>query len=215
MAKDLKQENARSVFLIMLISLLFFAFIQFGIPSLPDLFDALVTGSFDALVTGGGGLILSVLLMLLVSLLPSDIKHKLVFTRFRNELPACRVDKLCRKDPRIEYDMVSQRWPEVFSDGIDGATRNSRWYQQIYKPVKDSQEVLQVHRNFLLYRDAFSGLLLILLMTIGWSLLGNPKLIGEINPLVFAMQGLLTILSSIAARVTGSRLVINAVVVAV
>lgn len=207
MARDLKQENTKSIFLIMLASLLFSAFIQFGFFFLP--------GMIDTLAVGGSGLVLSALLVLLANLLPHNTKHKLVFTRYRDELPACRVDQLCRKDPRIEYDIVSQRWPEVFNEDIDGNTRNSLWYQQIYKPVKDFQEVSQAHRNFLLYRDTFSGLFLILLITIGWSFLSSPKLIGEIKPAVFLVQGLLTILSLIAARVAGKRLVINAVVAAV
>lgn len=206
MTGDLKQENTRSVFLIMTASLVFSAFFQFESSSLPGLVDILVVGS--------GSLILSVLLMLLANLLPQNIKHKLVFTRYKNELPGCRVNRLCQKDSRIEYDMVSQRWPEVFAEGLDGATRNSRWYQQIYKRVQDSQEVLQAHRSFLLYRDAFSGLFIILLVTIGWALLGGSEFIGEIKPVVFFVQGILTILSLIAARIAGNRFVINAVAAA-
>ena len=206
MAGDLKQENTRSVFLIMAATLVISASFQFESSSLSGLVDILVVGS--------GSLILSVLLVLLANLLPQSIKHKLVFTRYKNELPACRVDQLCQKDSRIEYDMVSQRWPEVFTKDIDGATRNSRWYQQIFKRVKDSQEVLQAHRSFLLYRDAFSGLFLILLITTGWALLGSSEFIGEIKPVVFFVQGILTILSLVAARIAGNRFVINAVAAA-
>ena len=206
MARDLKQENNRGIFLIMSASLVLSAFLQFEFSSLSGLADVFLVGS--------GGLILSALFVLLANLLPQNIKHKLIFTRYKNELPGCRADQLCKKDSRIEYDIVSQRWPEVFTEGIDGSTRNSRWYQQIYKHVKDSQEVSQAHRNFLLYRDAFSGLFLILLTTISYSFLGASKFVVEIKPVVFLAQGLLTILSLIAARVAGNRLVINAVVAA-
>ena len=157
---------------------------------------------------------LSAVLLMITNILPQSVKHKFVFTRLKNELPACRVDQLCKKDSRIEYDLLKKRWPEVFSDEIDGDTRNSRWYQQIYKPVKDTREVLQAHRTFLLYRDTFSGLTLIFLATITWSLIGDPKIIGGIKPVVFLIQGLLIILSLIAARVSGNRFVVNAVAAA-
>lgn len=206
MVGDLKQENTRSIFLMMAASLVISAFLQLESSSLSGLIDVLVVGS--------GGLVLSVILVLLANLLPQSIKHKLVFTRYKNELPGCRVDQLCQKDSRIEYDVVSQRWPEVFAEDIDKATRNSRWYQQIYKRVKGSQEVLQAHRSFLLYRDACSGLLLILLITIGWALLGSSEFIGEIKPVVFLIQAALTILSLVAARIAGNRFVINAVAAA-
>ena len=74
--------------------------------------------------------------------------------------------------------------------------------------------MLQAHRSFLLYRDACSGLLLILLITIGWALLGSSEFIGEIKPVVFLIQAALTILSLVAARIAGNRFVINAVAAA-
>ncbi len=206
MESDLKKENNRNIFFIMAASLVLSAFFQFKSTSLPSLIEAAVIGS--------GSLMFSAVLVMLANILPQSIKHKMVFTRLKNELPACRVDNLCRKDSRVEYDLVKNRWPEVFSEDIDGATRNSRWYQQIYKSVKDTREVLQAHRAFLLYRDTFSGLALIFLATIVWLLIGNSKIIGEINPIVFCIQGALTILSLIAARIAGNRFVVNAVAAA-
>jgi hypothetical protein len=203
METDLKKENSKSIFLIMAASLVLSAFFQFDSTS--------VSGLIELLVIGSGSLMFSVVLVMLANVLPQNIKHKLIFTRLKNELPACRVDQLCRKDSRVEYEVVEKRWPEVFLEEIDGATRNSRWYKQIYKPVKDMHEVLQAHRSFLLYRDAFTGVFLILLTTLIWSLLGDPKFIGEIRQVVFFMQGVLVVLSLIAARIAGNRFVVNAV----
>jgi len=207
MDNDLKKENNRNIFLIMAASLVVSVFIQSG--------AALITSLVDAIVAGSGGLLLSSVLLMLVNIIPQNIKHKLVFTRFKNEMPACRVHELCRKDPRVEYDVLVQRWPDVFSDSIDDNVRNSRWYQQIYKPVKDTKSVLQVHRTFLLYRDAFSGLALIFLATVVWSQIGNPQYIGEIKPVTLLVQGGLVGMSLIAARFAGNRFVVNAVAVAV
>lgn len=204
---DLKKENSRNVFLIMAASLSASAFFQFDFKILSNFTDALIAGSLS--------LMLSVVLVMLTNIIPQAVKHKIIFTRLKHELPACRIDKLCKKDYRIEFEKVKSRWPDVFAEEIDGSIRNSRWYQQIYKTVKETPEVLQGHRSFLLYRDAFAGLLLIFLITLLWSLFNNLAEIGHINQMVFLVQGLLVFLSLIAARISGNRLVVNAVVAAV
>ncbi len=206
MEVDLKKENNRNLFLIMAASLVLSIFFQFDLKSLSSLNDYLIAGS--------GSLMLSVVLVMLANILPQNLKHKFVFTRMVDELPACRIDRLCKKEPRLEYELIKERWPDVFSSDIDSATRNSRWYQQIYKSVKDTKEVLQAHRSFLLYRDAFSGLALIFLVTVVWSLIGNSEIIGVIKPIVLLTQGMFMSVALIAARISGNRFVVNAVVAA-
>jgi hypothetical protein len=200
---DLKKENSRSIYCIMVASLVASAFFQLGGPSASNLVELAIAGS--------GSLVVSAVLVMIANLLPQSIKHKLVFTRFKNELPGGRVDRLCKNDPRLEYGLVENRWPEVFADDIDSATRNSRWYQQIYKPVKDVAEVLQAHRSFLLYRDTFTGLLLVLVATVIWSLIGESSFLGQVKSSVFMVQGALVIASLVAARIAGNRFVVNAV----
>ena len=227
MENDLKKENSRNIFFIMAASLVLSVFIQFDSKLLPSLIELAVVGSGSLMLSAilvmlanilpqsvKHKLMLSAILVMLANILPQSVKHKLIFTRMENELPACRIDRLCKKDSRVNYEAVKKQWPDVFSENIDGVTRNSLWYQQIYKPVKDAREVLQAHRSFLLYRDTFSGLTLIFLATIAWSLMGNSKIIGEINPMVFCIQGTLMILSLIAARISGNRFVVNAVAAA-
>lgn len=205
MENDLKKENTRNIFFIMAASLVLSAFIQF---------DAKLSSLIDLAVAGSGSLMLSAVLVMLANILPQSVKHKIVFTRLKNELPGCRIDRLCKKDSRINYEAVKKHWPDVFSENSDGVTRNSLWYQQIYKPVKNTREVLQAHRSFLLYRDTFSGLMLIFLATIAWSLIGISEIVGEIKPMVFFIQGALMTLSLIAARISGNRFVVNAVAAA-
>ncbi len=203
---DLKKENSKNIFFIMAASLVFSAFFQLGSSSMTNL--------MNLLIIGGGSVMFSAVSLMITNILPQSIKHKLVFTRLKNELPACKIDKLCQKDSRVEYSSVKARWPEVFADDITPDARNSRWYQQIYRPVKDTKEVLQAHRTFLLYRDSFSGLLLIFLATVFWSFAADSKIIGEISPAVFLIQGALVFFSFLAARVSGNRFVVNAVAAA-
>lgn len=206
MDQDLKRENNRNIFLIIAASLACSALIQIGVAS--------ITRFVDLAVVGGGGLLLSVVLVMLANLLPHDVKHKLVFLRIKNEMPACRVHVLCRNDPRIEYEALESRWPDIFGKDIDEAARNSRWYQQIYKSVRDKNEVRQAHRNFLLYRDTFSGLLIILLGVIVCFFVGDLPFIGQLKPSVIYVLAVFLILALAAANVAGKRLVVNAVVAA-
>jgi hypothetical protein len=203
---DLKKENSKTIFLLMAASLVCSAFIQMGTVSLTSLINLVVIGS--------GSVMFSAVSLMITNIIPQGIKHKLLFTRLKNELPACRIDTLCQGESRIEFSSVKSKWPDVFADDITPNTRNSRWYQQIYKPVKDAKEVLQAHRSFLLYRDTFSGLLLILLATAIWSITADSKILGEIKPLVFGIQGFFMLLAFLAARVSGNRFVVNAVAAA-
>lgn len=203
---DLKKENNRNIFLLMAASIVCSALIQLGIASMTSL--------INLLVIGGGSVMYSAVALMITNILPQGVKHKLVFTRLKNELPGCRIDLLCQEDSRVEFSAVKNKWPEVFTDDITPNTRNSRWYQQIYKPVKDTKEVLQAHRTFLLYRDTFSGLILIFLSTAIWAIFADSKILGEINPAVFLAQGLFVFLSFLAARVSGNRFVVNAVAAA-
>lgn len=206
MQQDIKKENAKSVFFIMAASLACSAVIQMDVSSNMPLVDYAVVGS--------GGVLLSAVLVMLSNLLPADVKQKLVFMRLKNELPASRVHFLCKKDPRIEYGVVESRWPEVFDIEIDEATRNTRWYHQIYKTVKDTEEVKQSHRSFLLYRDAFAGLLIIFLVTVASTFAGAIPLIGQVKPSVILIQGVFVLTALAAANVAGKRFVINAVAAA-
>ena len=206
MEQDLKKENNTNLFLILAASLLCSALIQIDISSVIRI------GELAAL--GSSGLMLSAVLVMLTNLLPHDVKHKFVFLRYKNEMPACRVHKLCIKEPRIEYEDLRSRWPDIFDDGIDEQTRNSRWYQKIYKNVKDFPEVRQGHRNFLLYRDAFSGLLIITLAALLVFFAGELPVIGQLKPSVIYVQIIFCATALIAANTAGKRLVVNSVVVA-
>ncbi len=166
-------------------------------------------------MSGAVSLILSAVLLMLTNLLGHNIKHKLVFTRISNEMPGSRCHTLCKKDPRIDMGVVDTRWPDVFSEETSDSDRNSRWYRHIYKGVKDAPEVLQAHRNFLLYRDVFSGLIGVGLVVLGWSLWGPEDLFGAIKTSVYVVLGVFALVSMIAARSAGNRFVVNAVAVAI
>lgn len=206
MGTDLKAENNKSIFLILTASVLLSAGFQLGFTKLP--------GWSEAVIAGTASTLLSAVLVMFCNLLSHDIKHKLIFTRVVNEMPASRIHRLSQKDPRIDTEQAKTRWPEVFDDNISPDLRNSRWYQQIYKSVKDNPEVRQAHRNFLLYRDVFSGMVVLLVLATAWHWLGDPGLVGPLVPAVFYTLSGFTLIALFAARFAGNRFVINAVAAA-
>lgn len=207
MTTDLKKGNQPTIFSILAATLLLCAGFQFGFDKLPELKEMALAGTASALF--------SAVLIMLTNILPANIKHKLVFTRFVNEMPAGRCHSLCARDSRIDVDIAKERWPSTFNPLITQADRNGLWYREIYKPVKDSNEVMQSHRSFLLYRDLFSGLIIILISAVCWKFWGDPKQLGVLNNEVFIILSLFTFTSLIAARNSGNRLVTNAVAKAI
>lgn len=168
----------------------------------------------EAIMTGTAGVVLAAVLVLCTNLIGHDIKHKLVYTRYVNEMPGSRADRLCRKDPRIDYGQACSKWPGVFGEAVNDSDRNARWYSDIYKSVRDVDEVRQSHRNFLLYRDAFSGLLMLIIFTGLWDCFAPTELIGPINPAIYLVLSISAFLSLIVARNAGHRMVVNAVAIA-
>lgn len=206
MSTDLKKENNKSIFSILIAVILVCTGFQLGFNKLPDLAETLVAGTASTLF--------SAILVMLTNLLSHNIKHKMIFTRFVDEMPASRVNKLCFNDSRVDFRAAQKRWPEIFDPLTSSSERNSLWYRHIYKPVKDTNEVRQAHRSFLLYRDVFSGLVIIFFSTWIWQLLGHSELIGEIVPEVFITLGVSNLLVFVAARNAGNRFVVNAVATA-
>lgn len=206
MSIDLKKENNMPIFYILSFILLLAGGFQLGFDKWPELSEAVIAGTVSV--------VLSAVLLMLTNLLPHNIKHKLVFLRFVNELPACRCHKLSKKDARIDDLLASKKWPEIFDPITAHSRRNSLWYNEIYHPVKDTVEVQQAHRNFLLYRDVFSGLVALSLIALVWRFVGDPSLIGELQNSVFVVFGIGLGFSLIAANNNGKRFVTNAISVA-
>lgn len=206
MSTDLKKDNNPKIAALLTVVILVCAGFQYGFSFLFEFQKTVIS-----LV---GSAACSAVLVLITNLLPHNIKHKLVFTRFKNEMPGGRVDKLCRQDARILYSDVETKWPDVFAVEISENERNSRWYRDVYKPVKDKLEVQQAHRNFLLYRDVLSGLISLIIGVGLWNVFGNQAIIGPIVPAVYYVLACSSLLTLIAARNAGHRFVLNAVAIA-
>ena len=144
--------------------------------------------------------------------LPNSIKHALVYWRFRNVLSGHRCRKVCTKDPRLRLSDLKRKWPAMFDREMAPREQNAYWYSEIYQPVKCHPEVSQAHQSFLLYRDAASGLLILL---VSLSLWRAAEYMSQVAPTLSAWAistlGLVVLLLCLAARQSGDRTVTNAV----
>ncbi len=200
--KNLKDSNKANLAGILVGTIVVIALIQVGLKEVNDAYSALKD---LGLVAG-----LTIITNILTSLLPADFKHKLVFLRLSNALPGHRSKSLCLADPRLDDDALSEKWPELFTSDMPPSEQNSFWYGNIYSPVKDTNEVKQAHKSFLLYRDALSGLFLLLLSIFAWQLIAPDLPIDEPSPWIYLFLLFTSFLVMFSAQNTGKRMVVNA-----
>ena len=207
MEKDLKSQNIIPLTGIYAGVFVLLASVHWGAEKAFEVSNQLFqNGLVGMVITAFGGV--------LSNFLPNAAKYGLLYFRLRHQLPGHRCKHICKKDPRISFERLEQRWPELFAEEMDPSSQNSFWYSEIYWPVRNSPEVLQAHKSFLLYREAASGLFVLLIALLLSSVLASrfpsPSLGGWSFLLLVAM---LLILCQ-AARQSGQRMVTNAVTVA-
>lgn len=204
---SLKDSNNIKLFGVVSAALLICSWFQFGILSKHELTDYLLFGTVSTL--------LSAVVVMITHVMPSMLKHKIIFTRLTNELPASRLNVIYTKDPRVLFSEVQGKWPEVFSNETEPHTRNGLWYKHIYKPVKDRPEVTQAHQNFLLYRDICSSLVIITVLIVSYDVYSYWRALVDELPVVrnvYWVLGVFILFSLMSARNNGERFVLTTVV---
>lgn len=84
-------------------------------------------------------------MVILNGVLSSDFKHKLVFMKMNNPLPASRLQKTLKNDQRVSIDQVSEKFGPIPDDSKQ---QNVYWYQKIYKPNQDSKNTRYSQKVF-------------------------------------------------------------------
>jgi hypothetical protein len=143
-----------------------------------------------------------VIVLLLTSILPSEIKAILVFWRWHDVLPSHRAYSLhALRDSRIDMEALTKNVGE-----LPTAPRNqsSHWYK-LYKAVETDVIVSTAHRHFLLFRDLASMSLLLALVA-PLALWFVSRQLAVPAGALFAVQ---YAASAIAARHNGTRMVTN------
>lgn len=101
-------------------------------------------------------------MVILNGVLSSDFKHKLVFMKMNNPLPASRLQKTLKNDQRVSIDQVSEKFGPIPDDSKQ---QNVYWYQKIYKPNQDSKNT-RYSQKFLMTRDMTAICIIILFFSI-------------------------------------------------
>lgn len=149
----------------------------------------------------------------LSNILPNELKHPLVYFRFKNVLSGHRCRRICMRDPRLFSADLERKWPMLFLRDMRESEQNSYWYSEIYRTVRKEPEVVQAHRSFLLFRDAAAGLFVLLLGLLLWQ--GASEVMALRSLSIWSMVVLTGVVLCLcqAARQSGDRMVANAVAV--
>lgn len=107
------------------------------------------------------GIHLSILILCFI--IPVDIKNVIIFWRFKNSLPGCRVfTELICKDHRIDIKDLENKYGKLPTEPRE---QNTLWYK-IYKEKQDEKIILSSHGKWLLFREcAIIALIFVLLLS--------------------------------------------------
>ena len=160
-----------------------------------------------ARVTAKNGAIaaaIPILAIVLSNILSDPAKARLVFWRWHNPLPGCRVfSELISTDPRIDVPRLKQkvgRFPR------EPQSQNALWYD-LYRNHLADEKVVVAHRIYLLTRDiACISAILVPLLPFSLALYSSSSIV----PLRYAgILGLQYILIASSARNYGKRFVLT------
>lgn len=166
---SLKEQNKKSLVLLLLISLLplYVSMLYLHGPELKLLFKKDILEFSRLLVFIGLPplLVLSAVLILIVDSVSNKWKERMAHFRWADPLPACRVDKLISSDSRIDTARVPLEVKELLDDSLSPSDRNKAWYKNIYLKVRDLPAVENTHKDYLLYREAVTGSVILFVLT--------------------------------------------------
>jgi hypothetical protein len=145
-----------------------------------------------------------VFVLLVVNVLPADVKAMLVYWKPLGVLPGSEAfTKYGPRDPRIDWAALKKNVGNLPSLPTE---QNAKWFK-LYKQVLDEVEVVEAHKMSLMYRDMAVLSLVSLVCVPAILFLSNAATSTQwIAFSVFVGQYLLT---AISARWSGIRLVCN------
>lgn len=201
MAKSLKEQNSRTLWMVVAVNALFFYGVlnanAISMDGLPGIFSRAET----LVPIGIAGIIVAIL-----NALPSaDVKATLVFWRLKHALPGHRAFTIhAQKDTRINQP----RLKTMFKGRLptDPAEQNAAWYK-LYRQVRDDVIVASAHKLFLLLRD-YTAMSVLFVIAFGpWALIAlSNKRVAAVYVAILLGQYLIV---RQAAANAGVRMVTN------
>ena len=145
-------------------------------------------------------------------MVPTSVKSSMVFLRLKHALPGHRFIQLSERDPRIDAQNLRASIPEYLALKADYKNQNRYWYNQIYRPIVDDREVSSSHKSYLLYRDAASvSVTLIVCLLIASLFL--PMIKGVLTSGFVSVMAACSVGFVVAANIAGKRFVTTTVAI--
>ena len=146
--------------------------------------------------------------IIIEGVLSPDLKHKLVFWKTKNPLPASRAfSEIGPKEPRIDMSRLNLLLAGNIPESPE--KENAMWYS-LYKKCSSKERVFDAHRCFLLTRDLASLSFISIPAAVASYALWSIPLRSMAIHLVFLIAVLL--LTSLACQNYGRRFVANVLV---
>ena len=204
--KDLKAQNRKSLYSIYVGTFVIVAIGHLDIDAVSEMTTQVVKQVSLTAIIATFGAVLS-------DFLPNSVKHPLVYLRLRNVLPGHRCRRICERDSRLYLKDLEIQWPDLFILDMEETAQNAFWYKNIYLPVRNAPAVIQAHRSFLLYRDAASGLFILLLGLLLWRGIAVYISLPSLGGWSLGLLVIVILVLCQAGRQSGNRMVANAVAV--
>ncbi|WP_045402856.1 hypothetical protein [Vibrio campbellii] len=148
---------------------------------------------------------LSAVSILVSNMFNREWKFRLIY--FSKRKSAYKVKEYCKDDSRIDLEDAINKWPEIFSKNRNMEKIESRWYKDIYFPVRDSKVMRSANRVFLISRDVYISWIVFTLFV----LTSDMFQIYNFQDYSLRYLLLIVILLNFVARNTGRNLVVNSV----
>jgi hypothetical protein len=150
--KTLKEQNAWLIRATMIAHIAAFAWIALEPRKVLSSTAAELVNKLEAMALPGSasfGLIV-IASLLLLGLIPSDLRDRLIHLRARHPLPGCRAfTEVGPKSSHVDMKALSTLSGPLPTDPVD---QNALFYR-IYKPLRDDVGVCDAHRRYLAARD--------------------------------------------------------------
>ena len=143
--------------------------------------------------------------LLLLNLIPTPVKDKLVHWRRRDVLPAHRAfSEIGPQDSRVDLEHIAARRGALPTDPV---AQNKLWFK-IYKANETSPGVENAHKSYLLYRELASVALLLLVLLVVVTALAF-RMPSSVEVIFCGLLVGVYVLAATSARNTGARFVSN------
>ncbi|MGK7898123.1 MAG: hypothetical protein AB4372_32025 [Xenococcus sp. (in: cyanobacteria)] len=160
-----------------------------------------LSSNWQTVVPLGGATILTTLVN---GLLPSKVKARLVFWKWKNPLPSrIAFSHFAQRDQRIDFSVIERKFAPL---PTQEKAQSSLWYR-IYKKFCDDPAIVHVHQDFLFMRD-WCGLSLISLVVLGSI---SMRIVDSGKIKLFYLLALIAqyLFTMISARHYGERMVMS------